>query len=143
MRSDESILKKCLFFTSNRLANVLRRIVNDIYEETGIATPYIYLLIVVNQYPGITITELSEKLDIAPSTCTRFVNDLVKQGMLRKEQEWKTVHVTLTEFGREKAEGIDAGVAKVREKLRNAISDDEYQNLASAMSKMADRLGKL
>ena len=81
MKANENTLPSCLFFSANRLANVLRRIVNSVYEETGIATPHIYLLIIVNQYAGITITELSEKLDIAPSTCTRIENTLVKKGI--------------------------------------------------------------
>ena len=140
--ADDSILQKCLFFTANRLANVLRRIVNDVYSETGIAAPYVYLLIVVNQYPGITITELSEKLDISPSTCTRFVDALVKQGILKKEQKWKTVHVDLTDYGREKTESIDAGIAKFREKCTQIISSEEYDELAKAMSRTADKFDR-
>ncbi|MBQ9582139.1 MAG: winged helix-turn-helix transcriptional regulator [Synergistaceae bacterium] len=140
MRADESILERCLFFTSNRLANVLRRIVNDVYAETGIAAPHVYLLIIVNQYPEITITELSNKLDIVPSTCTRFVNELVKQGILIKNQEWKTVHVSLTELGRAKIEKIDNGLAKLRERLREFISDEEYKNLAALMWDAANKI---
>ena len=72
MNANESALQNCLFFTANRLSNVLRRLANDAYAETGVATSHLYLLIVVYQYPGISITELSEKLDVAPSTCTRL-----------------------------------------------------------------------
>ena len=139
MTADESTLRKCLFFTANRLANVLRRIVNDVYADMGIAAPYVYLLIVVNQYPGITIKELSEKLDIAPSTCTRFVDALVKQGILMKRQEWKTVHVNLTDLGKEKTELIDAGIESFREKCTGIISNEEYEQLASAMCEAADK----
>lgn len=137
--ADESILRKCLFFTANRLANVLRRIVNDVYADTGIAAPYVYLLIVVNQYPGITIKELGEKLDVAPSTCTRFVDALVKQGILTKTQEWKTVHVNLTDLGKEKTDLIDSRIKAFREKCTEIISNDEYEQLASAMCEASDR----
>ena len=139
MLADESILRKCLFFTANRLANVLRRIVNDVYADTGIAAPYVYLLIVVNQYPGITIKELGEKLDVAPSTCTRFVDALVKQGILTKTQEWKTVHVNLTDLGKEKTDLIDSRIKAFREKCTEIISNDEYEQLASAMCEASDR----
>lgn len=47
----------------------------------GIGVPYVYMLVVVNQYDGITQSELAEKLDIAPSTCTRFVERLVTPVM--------------------------------------------------------------
>ena len=140
VKADETILRKCLFFTANRLANVLRRIVNEVYATTGIAAPYVYVLIVVNQYPGITISELSEKLDIAPATCTRFVNALVGQGILQKEQEWKTVHVSLTELGKEKTEGIDESLHQLRDRAVAAIGEAEYRQLSAAMSQAADKL---
>ena len=139
MKSNEDTLRKCLFFSANRLANVLRRIVNDVYEETGIATPHIYLLILVNQYPGITVSELSEKLDIAPSTCTRFVNSLEKQGILHKEQDWKTVHITLTEYGKEKAEGIDASIARISTLCKGSIGEAVYKKLSADMWEAANK----
>lgn len=143
MLADERILKTCLFFTSNRLSNILRKIVNETFSEIGLTAPQIYLMIIVNQFPEITITELSEKLDIAPSTCTRFVDSLVKQKILQKKQDWKLVHVSLTEFGREKAEKIDACMKNFREKCKKAIDDEEYKNLAAEICSVADRLSKI
>lgn len=140
MKANEDTLKNCLFFTANRLANVLRRIVNEVYAQTGIAVPHIYLLIVVHQYPGITITDLSEKLDIAPSTCTRFVNALVKQGLIQKKQEWKTVHVGLTEEGLERTEGIDECLSQLRDRCQAVVGAETYHQLAHDMSQSADKL---
>ena len=143
MEADETTLSKCLFFTANRLANVLRRIVNNVYAETGISTPHIYLLIVVNQHPGITISELSRKLDIAPSTCTRFVDSLAKQNMMEKVKKWKTVHLSLTPLGRKKSERIDNCLRRMHEQCAEIIGEDEYQSLSASMWKNADKLGKV
>ena len=140
MEANETTLSTCLFFTANRLANVLRRIVNDVFAETEIATPHVYLLIVLNQYPGITISELSEKLDVAPSTCTRFVNALVKQGILQKKQEWKTVHLSITSFGKEKTEGIDACLKNLHERCKAVIGEEAYQQLSADMWRAANQL---
>lgn len=54
MNTDESILTKCLFFTSNRLSNILRKKAEDAFKDLGIGVPYVYMLVVVNQYDGIT-----------------------------------------------------------------------------------------
>lgn len=81
LNTDESILTKCLFFTSNRLSNPLRKKAEDAFKDLGIGVPYVYMLVVVHQYDGITQSELAEKLDIAPSTCTRFVERLVTPVM--------------------------------------------------------------
>lgn len=140
MKMDESALTKCLFFTSNRLSNVMRRIANDVYKSTGLSTPSIYLLIVVNQYPEITMTELSEKLDIAPSTCTRFVNALEKQGILRKEADWKTVHIYLTDEGREKTEKIDAAMMELARRCNDILGPEIAERLPAELVAAADKL---
>lgn len=143
MQADESTLQKCLFFTSNRLSNVLRRIANDICSDTGIALPHVYLLIVVNQYKGITINELAQKLDIAPSTCTRFVNALVKDEILEKKQEWKTVHIFLNKKGENTVKGIDECLNKFYNRCLEVMEKDEYNKLASLMWQAADRFEEL
>jgi len=142
MKMDETALTKCLFFTSNRLSNVMRRMANDIYKSTGLSTPSIYLLIVVNQYPGITMTELSDKLDIAPSTCTRFVNILDKQGILSKEIEWKTVHIYLTDKGRKKTEKIDAVMIELAQRCNDILGPDVAASLPAEMVAAAEKLEK-
>lgn len=140
MQMDESALTKCLFFTSNRLSNVMRRMANDVYKSTGLSTPSIYLLIVVNQYPEITMTELSAKLDIAPSTCTRFVNALEKQGILRKETDWKTVHICLTVEGRKKTEKIDAAMMELAQRCNGILGPEAAESLPAEMVAAAEKL---
>jgi len=139
MQLDESSLNQCLFFTSNRLSNILRRLANEVYKKTGIATPYIYLFIVVNQYPGISMTELSEKLDIAPSTCTRFVNALEQQAVIRKENEWKSVHIYLTEEGKKKGDIIDSAGIGFAQKCISVLGAETCANLAADMMEAADQ----
>ena len=140
MNANESALQNCLFFTANRLSNVLRRLANDAYAETGVATSHLYLLIIVYQYPGISITELSEKLDVAPSTCTRFVDALVKQEILSKEQEWKTVHVFLTDHGIDVTKKIDAALSRFAEECIQTLGEEESLSLAAKMWNAANRL---
>lgn len=142
MKSDESVLAKCLFFTSNRLSNIMRKVADEAFNELDIASSYVYLLVIVNQYSGITQSELSEKLDISASTCTRFVDKLVEQDILRKEFEWKTAHIYLTDKGRNTCEQIDSCFDKLYKSYTEILGEDVSNNLAEEMWKVSERLAK-
>lgn len=142
MKSDESVLAKCLFFTSNRLSNIMRKIADEAFIDLEVASSYVYLLVIVNQYSGITQSELSEKLDISASTCTRFVDKLVAQDILRKEYEWKTSHVYLTNKGKLTCEQIDSCFEKLYKCYAGIIGEDVSNNLAKEMWKVSEILAK-
>lgn len=133
VQANETILSKCMFFTSNRLSNILRRKAEETFKPLGIGVPYVYLLIIVNQYDGISQTDLCKKLDIAPSTCTRFVDRLVKQGKLRREHEWKTAYVFLTEEGRQTCQGIDECIENLLESICHIIGKEKMAHLTHEM----------
>jgi len=52
IKSAESVLTKYLFFTSNRLSNIMRNVADEAFSNLEISLFYVYLL--VNQYSGIT-----------------------------------------------------------------------------------------
>ena len=140
IKADETVLSKCMFFVANRLSNILRREAEEAFKGLGIGVPYVYLLILVNQYDGITQTELGGKLDIAPSTCTRFVDKLVRDGLLRKEYEWKTAHVFMTDKGREKCAGIDESLLKLRRKYCEILGEETAVNLTMKIWNVCEAL---
>lgn len=140
METDESILTKCLFFTSNRLSNILRKKAEEAFKDLGIGVPYVYMLVVVNQYDGITQSELAEKLDIAPSTCTRFVERLVKEGILRKEFEWKTAHIFLTEEGKKVCRGIDESLLALHQSYCQPLGEEKALQLIRDIGAACEKL---
>lgn len=142
MKSNENTLSKCLFFTSNRLSNIMRKMADKTFGKLGISSSYVYLLIIVNQYDGITLTELSEKLSISPSTCTRFVDKLVSQDILRKEYEWKTAHIHLTNNGIEICEKIDDCVKELYENYSQILSYEFGENLTQQIYEACEKLEK-
>jgi len=142
MKNDESVLAKCLFFTSNRLSNIMRKVADEAFSNLDIASSYVYLLVVVNQYDGITQSELSQKLDIAASTSTRFVDKLVSQGILRKEYDWKTAHIYLTDKGKDVCEQIDDCFENLYKCYASILGEDVSNNLAKEMWEVSETLAK-
>jgi Transcriptional regulators len=142
MQNNESVLAKCLFFTSNRLSNIMRKVADEAFSDLEVSSSYVYLLVIVNQYIGITQSELSEKLDVSPSTCTRFVDKLVSQDILRKEYDWKTAHIYLTDKGRDICEKIDVSFMKLYKCYTDILGEDVSNNLAKEMWNASEMLSK-
>lgn len=142
MKNDESVLAKCLFFTSNRLSNIMRKVADEAFSNLEIASSHVYLVVIVNQYNGITQSELSQKLDIAASTSTRFVDKLVSQGILRKEYDWKTAHIYLTDKGKDVCEQIDDCFENLYRCCVDILGEDVSNNLAKEMWEASEALMK-
>lgn len=142
MNSDESVLAKCLFFTSNRFSNIMRKVADEAFNDLEIASSHVYLLVVVNQYSGITQSELSEKLDVSASTCTRFVDKLVSQDILRKEYDWKIAHIYLTDKGKDVCAKIDVYFEKLYKCYSDILGEDISNNLAKEIWKASELLSE-
>ena len=59
---------------------------------------------------------------------------------MKKEQEWKTVHLSLTALGKEKTEGIDDCLKQLHERCKAVIGEEAYQQLSADMWRAANQL---
>ena len=75
MNIDDSILSSCLFYVKS-VCTFHDQDGGGCFCKAGLSPTYSYVLVVIHQYPGITQKELSDKLSIAPSTSTRFIDKL-------------------------------------------------------------------
>jgi DNA-binding MarR family transcriptional regulator len=75
------------------------------------ATPgQLTLLRVLVDQGRCTMQQLAEHLGVAPSTATAMVKRLLAQGYIersRGEDDWRTVHVAVTEVGRRAVEAFE------------------------------------
>jgi DNA-binding MarR family transcriptional regulator len=113
----------CLYFSSNALARLMTKIADEEFRTTGLTTSYAFLLMTVNEKPGIQPTEISRQMMLTASTVSRLVEKLENKKYLRREYEGKLTRV----FPTEKSLVLD-------KKLR-----DSWSNL---FKKYSDRLGE-
>ena len=72
------------------------------FRYTGLSPSHAFLVMVVNERPGITQKELSEALNLAPSTVARLVDSLqLKQGAVERRTVGKSARIYPTEKGKE------------------------------------------
>ncbi|RUS47457.1 MarR family winged helix-turn-helix transcriptional regulator [Cohnella sp. AR92] len=104
--ADDHFLHECLFFTANRLGRAITKMAEDAFAPTGLSPMYGYLIRLVVGTPGITQKELAEKLSVAPSTLTRFVDKLEIRKLVERKVQGKTVLVYPTAKGEGMVETI-------------------------------------
>jgi DNA-binding MarR family transcriptional regulator len=96
---------------------------------------YIFLMAIANQQP-ITQKELSKKLLIDKTTTAKAITKLEAEGYVRREADPadNRYHLLyLTNSGREAIPKVQEALARVKNKTRKGISDEEYGLLVSLL----------
>jgi MarR family transcriptional regulator, organic hydroperoxide resistance regulator len=127
---DDDFLHTCLFFTTNRLSRAITKMAEEEFASTGLTPMYGYLIRLVNSAPGISQKELAEKLYIAASTLTRFIDKLEGKQLVERKVQGKTVLVYPTTKGKELEDEIRQSSQKLHLRY-SAILGEEASALLS------------
>lgn len=92
-------LECCLFFTANSLARNITRMGEEEFAGIGMTPSYAFLLTLAAETPGISQKEISEGMNLAPSTVSRFIDALVKRDLLTKNVMGRVTYIHPTEKG--------------------------------------------
>lgn len=99
MNEEEQVLFHCLYFTASRFARNITKLAEKTFDFDNLAPSYLYLLMIVKFHPDITQKALCQKLSIAPSTSTRFIDKLEKQQLVTRKVKGKETSIALTDAG--------------------------------------------
>ena len=135
-----SIFHHCLYFTANALARAVTRLAEEEFALAGIAPSYAFLMMLVNETPGITQKELAEKLVLAPSTVTRFIDTLVHKGYLERKAEGKLSKIYPTKKGEKLQKAIDAAWLAFYNRYIEILGQDASHELARMMDQASQKL---
>ncbi|WP_235615907.1 MarR family winged helix-turn-helix transcriptional regulator [Brevibacillus reuszeri] len=98
--SSDYMLSHCLYFTVSRFARQMDKLAEEAFAAIELPPSYAYLMITLNDHAGISQKELCEKLTIAPSTSTRFIDKLVGRNLVERKADGKQIMLCLTEEGK-------------------------------------------
>ena len=100
-RNKNNTLECCLFFTANSLARDITRMGEEEFARIGLTPSHAFLLMLAIDSPGISQKELSQSMNMAPSTVSRFIDALVRRELLDKVGEGRVTYIHPTPKGEE------------------------------------------
>ncbi len=140
MSGKKSLLTGCLYFTANSLARSITRLADQEFMVTGLSPAQAFLLMVVNEDPGIAPKELASQLQIAPSTVTRLIEPLEKKGFLERESIGKAVKIFPTQDGRDLQETIRSSWKSLYDRYSGILGKKDGDELNKNINDAADKL---
>ncbi|WP_272698808.1 MarR family winged helix-turn-helix transcriptional regulator [Desulfovibrio sp. Fe33] len=128
-------LNNCLYFTANSLARTVGRMAEEAFGDTGISPAHAFLMMLVNERPGLTQKELTQVLQLAPSTVTRFVDSLQRKGLVVRELEGKLSRVSPTDAGLQLKGPIAKAWKSLYRRYSEILGEEEGKHLTAMVSK--------
>lgn len=132
--------------TCLRLRKASRR-VSQIYDQHlepfGLTVTQYGVLAHLATYNGISIGELAEKLVMDPTTLTRNLRPLERQGLVavkpdRRDRRARSLQLTVS--GRKVLEGARSGWVRAQRHIERVIGDLETPALNAALDRVLERL---
>jgi DNA-binding MarR family transcriptional regulator len=106
----------------------MTRMAEEEFAITGLAPSYAFLLMSVNEKPGIHPKELSEQMQLTPSTVTRLIEKMEYRGFVERKSQGRITEVHPTD----KSMQLDP---RIKEAWRNL-----YQRYSSILGKEVNQL---
>ena len=140
MTKTKSILHNCLYFTANSLARVITRMADEEFRRTRLSPAHAFLMMLVNDNPGIGQKELCEHLQLAPSTVTRFIDALVHKGYLTRLSEGKASKVYATKEGENLRKPIEDAWKSLHQRYAEVLGLKGGDKLTAMIDEASNRL---
>ena len=138
----EHLFNKCLYFTVSKLSRAITKMAEEEFAKTGLSPTYGFLIMTVNEKPGISQNEICEVLHIAPSTLTRFIDKLEGKGLVTRKSEGKNSFIYSTEKGMELQKEIEKAWKDLYDRYSEILGYEEGEELAKTTNDAVSRLEK-
>lgn len=133
-------LQRCLYFQTNNLSRALSRLADEAFKSVGLSTSHAFLLMKVDDEPGIQPSQLSEVLQLTPSTITRLIEKMEYQGYLERISEGRATRVEPTEKCSTKVPEIRKAWSGLQKEYRDKLGDRYTEVLTEMALKAIDEL---
>jgi DNA-binding MarR family transcriptional regulator len=120
-----------------KLVRVFQLFERDQIKVHGFTSSQCYSLIEILKSGGLTMNELSDKMNLDTSTMTRVIDKLVRDKLIKRdrdENDRRIVIVTLTELGQEAALNLSTTVNEYYKKIISNIPMGKTEEVLNAVS---------
>ncbi len=127
-----------LYFSSNALSRLLRSLADDAFKPLGFSSSHAFLLLLVNNQSAIQPSELSNKLQLTPSTITRLIEKMEYRGYVERKSAGRATHVEPTS----KSKKIDKKLRMARQQLHEQCTEILGERYTRVLTEMTHKAAK-
>lgn len=142
MKCEDSKYCGCLYYSANALARVITKMAEDAFAVTGLAPSYALLLMGVNEKPGVSPKEISNYMQLTPSTVTRLIEKLENKGLIERKSLGRSTECYPTEKGLELQSSLKMAWKQLFEAYTTILGAEFSVKLTSEIYKASKLLGE-
>lgn len=121
----------CLYFSANALARIITKMAEEEFSSTGLSPSYAFLVMSINENPGIQPRDLSAEMQLTPSTITRLIEKLEYKNLVIRKTVGKFTEVYPTEKSILLGETIKKSWMNLYTRYSEILGDDEGKKLTA------------
>lgn len=114
----------CLYFTANSLARAINEMTERAFAKIGLSASYGHLMLIIIDHTDLSLGELSKRMNVKPSTMTRFIDKLENLGYVERELVGRTASVSATQEGEELRPQIISSLKTLYESYCEVLGKD-------------------
>ncbi len=137
------MFEKCIYFNTNTLARQINKIWDDAFQPLGLSPSHAYVLRVVLNQPAISMKQIAEELELAPSTVTRFVDSLINKKFLMRVSDSgdkRSTKILPTAQAKKIHKKLDKISQQLYASLNEVIGKKTFSSLVSDMREIRQKI---
>ncbi len=134
------IFDDCLYFKLNRLLRKMTYLADSAFSKHNIASSYAYLILLIAKKPNLGTVELSQNLNLSPSTVTRLVDKMILMGYLKRIKGGKRCEIKCTEDGEKLASELSETWQRFQSRMLSLVGNDAYKNISLELQSLENKI---
>jgi len=141
MKSCDSRFSRCLYFSTGALARKVEKLAIETWKKVDLSPSHAYLLMAVQEMPGVQPGTLAEEMRLTPSTITRLIEKLEEKKLVVRTTEGKLTNVYPTPKGKELIPKMKTCREEFTKNYTEVLGADESVRMVQNINKLTDKLG--
>jgi len=130
----------CLYFSANAIARIITKLAEEEFSATGLTPSYAFLVMSINENPGIQPKDLSAEMLLTPSTITRLIEKLEHKNLVERKTVGKFTEVYPTEKSILLGNKIKESWMNLYKRYSEILGDEEGKNLTAQIYRAIKKL---
>ncbi|WP_210610059.1 MarR family winged helix-turn-helix transcriptional regulator [Priestia flexa] len=132
----EERLGLLLWFRISRFYNQSIRESNQHLKKWNLTAAQFDVLVQVGSYERLSQQDLAEKLFVTKGNITQLLNKIEKMGLIKRDQEWKTKYISLTEKGQQLFQEVVPDQEQFQSAQFSALNTEEKKVLLKLLKNL-------